>query len=272
MYAAITALTFPEIDPIAVQLGPLAIRWYALAYIVGILGGWWYIGRLDKTSPTPLLSKKQLDDMVLWGVLGVVLGGRLGYVLFYNFPYFLEYPGDALKLWQGGMSFHGGALGVIFAFYLFARLQKLPYVPLMDRICCAVPIGLFFGRLANFVNGELYGRVTEISWGVVFPRGGELPRHPSQLYEAVLEGLVLFIILWFLVRKTHALSRPGMLSGVFLAGYGLARFAVEFVREPDAHLGFIVSVLSMGQLLSLPMIVIGLVLIMRASPSATKVS
>lgn len=245
------------IDPVAFQIGSLVIRWYALAYIVGIILGWWLIGWLDRKQPKQLLDKKQRDDMIMWGVLGVVLGGRLGYVLFYNLPYFIENPADILKTWQGGMSFHGGALGVIIGFYVFAWRQKISYLRLMDLICCAVPIGLFLGRLANFANGELYGRVTDVSWGVVFPHGGKLPRHPSQLYEAALEGLALFLILFSLARFTRILQRPGFIAGVFLAGYGISRFMVEFVREPDEHLGVLSLGMSMGQWLSVPMMLVG---------------
>ncbi len=251
------ALPFPEIDPVAIQLGPLAIRWYALAYIAGIVLGWRLIGWLDKKQPQSMLSKKQLDDMIMWGVFGVVLGGRLGYVLFYNLEYFVANPADIFKTWQGGMSFHGGALGVILGFYLFAHLQKIPYLRLMDLVCCAVPIGLFLGRLSNFANGELYGRVTDASWGVVFPHGGSLPRHPSQLYEAALEGAVLFIVLFYLARYTKALQRPGFIGGAFLAGYGVSRFLVEFVREPDEHLGLLALGMSMGQWLCVPMMLVG---------------
>ena len=177
---AAAALAFPNIDPVAIHLGPVMIRWYALAYITGILGGWWLIGKLDRQCyPTSMLDKKNLDDMIVWGVLGVVLGGRTGYVLFYNFSYFISHPTEILQMWHGGMSFHGGALGVIFGFYLFARVHKLSYFRLMDMICCAVPIGLFFGRLANFVNGELYGRITDSPWGMIFPNGGPFPA-PSE--------------------------------------------------------------------------------------------
>ncbi|NET71253.1 MAG: prolipoprotein diacylglyceryl transferase [Sphaerospermopsis sp. SIO1G2] len=259
------ALAFPTIDPVALEIGPFLIRWYALAYIAGIMGAWWMIDWLDRTcTPTPLLTKKQRDDMVMWGVIGIVLGGRIGYVLFYNLHYFLENLTDSIKIWQGGMSFHGGALGVVVSFYLFSRLHNLPYRTLMDRICCAVPIGLFFGRIANFVNGELYGRVTDVSWSIIFPHGGPLPRHPSQLYEAFFEGAVLFCLLLYLATKTSALKKPGLLSGVFLAGYGLARASIEFFREPDAHIGFIIGSFSMGQLLCLPMMLIGSALIVSA--------
>ncbi len=255
---------FPDIDPIAISIGPVAIRWYALAYISGILGAWWYIGWLDKKASTRLLVKTQRDDMITWGIIGVMLGGRLGYVLFYNLSYFIEHPLHILQLWQGGMSFHGGALGVIMAFYIFARRQKIPYVALMDRICCAVPIGLFFGRIANFINGELYGRVTDSQWGIVFPTGGHLPRHPSQLYEATLEGLALFLILLITARLFKGLRYNGLLSGMFLAGYGAARFTVEYAREPDAHLGFIIGNFTMGQLLCIPMMLVGGALMLRA--------
>jgi phosphatidylglycerol---prolipoprotein diacylglyceryl transferase len=266
MILSALALMFPNIDPVALQIGPIMIRWYALAYITGIMGGWWLIGRLDKTCyPQAILSKKQLDDMIVWGVLGVVLGGRIGYVLFYNLPWFLEHPVDIFKMWHGGMSFHGGALGVIISFFLFARVHHLPYLRLMDMICCVVPIGLFFGRLANFVNGELYGRVTDVAWGMIFPHGGEFPRHPSQLYEAALEGLLLFLVLQFLMHRTNVRNYPGFLSGVFLLGYGLARFSVEFVREPDVQLGFVISWLSMGQILCIPMMLVGLAIMVTTA-------
>jgi phosphatidylglycerol---prolipoprotein diacylglyceryl transferase len=264
------ALTFPNIDPIALNLGVIQIRWYALAYIAGILGAWWVIGKLDGLYPNRILTKHRRDDMIMWAVLGVVLGGRLGYVLFYQLAYFLEHPSEILKMWQGGMSFHGGALGVIFAFYLFARRYRVPYLRLMDMICCTVPIGLFFGRIANFINGELYGRVTDSAWGMVFPRGGALPRHPSQLYEAALEGAVLFLLLLVLINVTRVRRCEGFIAGVFLFGYGIARFMVEFVREPDTQLGFVVSWLSMGQVLCIPMMLIGvlvMVIAVRRTPS-----
>ncbi len=258
MIAAL-ALAYPHIDPVAIHLGPLAIRWYALAYITGIMGGWWLIGRLDtQCYSSPMLDHKQRDDMIVWGVLGVVLGGRIGYVLFYNFSYFISHPTEILQMWHGGMSFHGGALGVIFGFYLFARTQRISYFRLMDMICCAVPIGLFFGRLANFVNGELYGRVTDAPWGMIFPSGGPLPRHPSQLYEAALEGLVLFLLLNGLMLRTRVREYPSFIAGTFLLGYGMARFTIEFVREPDAQLGFVLlHWMSMGQILCLPMMLAG---------------
>ncbi|MBY0356098.1 MAG: prolipoprotein diacylglyceryl transferase [Rickettsiales bacterium] len=257
-------LAFPAIDPVALQLGPLAIRWYSLAYMGGILLGWLYVRWLDqRVAQTTLLTAHHYDDLITWAIAGVILGGRLGYVVFYQPAHYWANPQDILQLWHGGMSFHGGALGVIIAFYIYARRRGLSYVPLMDRLCCAVPIGLFFGRLANFVNGELYGRITDNAWGMIFPRGGDLPRHPSQLYEAALEGAVLWLLLFVVARRTHFRQR-GLCSGLFLLGYGIARFVVEFVREPDAYLGFVAGIFSMGQLLCLPMILIGGALVMRA--------
>ncbi len=204
---------------------------------------------------------------MLWAVLGVVLGGRLGYVLFYHPEYFAGHPADIVKVWQGGMSFHGGMLGVIIAFYWFAKRQSVAFLPLMDLVAAAAPIGLFFGRIANFVNGELYGRVTDpdvAPLAMVFPRGGSLPRHPSQLYEAGLEGLVLFTVIVLFIYTRHALKKPGTVSGVFLLGYGLSRFIVEFFREPDAHLGLLLFDFSMGQWLCVPMVLLGVYMIRQA--------
>jgi phosphatidylglycerol:prolipoprotein diacylglycerol transferase len=262
----LAAIPFPAIDPVLVQVGPFAIRWYALAYIVGLLIGWRYCLYLAGRPPR-LVTRDQLDDFFLWATLGVVLGGRIGYVLFYQPGYFLEHPLDILFVWEGGMSFHGGLIGVILAMYLFARRRGIPFFALTDIVASATPIGLFFGRLANFVNGELFGRPTDVPWAMVFPNGGDQPRHPSQLYEAALEGVVLFLALFLLARFTRALERPGLLSGVFLIGYGLSRFLVEFFREPDAQLGYLLGgTVTMGQILSLPMIALGLFLVFRARP------
>jgi phosphatidylglycerol:prolipoprotein diacylglycerol transferase len=260
------ALPFPAIDPIALQIGPVAIRWYALAYIAGILLGWRYAIVLCRREPN-LVSPRQMDDFILWLTLGIVLGGRAGYVLFYNPLYYLQNPLQAFALWSGGMSFHGGLLGVLLAMYLFARKEKLPYFVLADVVAVCVPFGLFFGRVANFVNGELWGRVADVPWAFVFPAGGPLPRHPSQLYEAFLEGIVLFAALWLLLRR-GARARAGLMSGTFLAGYGLARFAVEFVREPDVQLGYLAFGLTMGQYLTLPMIAFGVYLAASARKAA----
>jgi phosphatidylglycerol:prolipoprotein diacylglycerol transferase len=255
-------LPFPDIDPIAVELGPLAIRWYSLAYIVGLIGGWRYCRWLAKRPPRAV-APEAFDDFVLWATLGVVLGGRLGYVLFYKPAYYFANPLDMLALWQGGMSFHGGAAGVILAIVLFAQRRKISPLHLGDLVVCAVPIGLFLGRLANFINGELYGRASDVAWAMVFPSDPQqIPRHPSQLYEALLEGLVLFVVLYLLVRRGW-LERPGALGGAFLAGYGLARIVVEFFRQPDAHLGFLLGFTTMGQWLSLPLVIAGAFLIVR---------
>ena len=257
-------LPFPEIDPVALQIGPLAIRWYALAYIAGILLAWSYIIWINRRMQTPLLTKEQTDDLVMYAVLGIVLGGRLGYILFYQAGYYLEHPAEMLKVWHGGMSFHGGLSGILIAFWLFARKHKIRWLALMDQAAVATPIGLFFGRLANFVNGELFGRITDAPIGMIFPHGGPYPRHPSQLYEAGLEGFVLFLILFVLLRYTKALEKVGTLGGVFMAGYGISRFIVEFFREPDEQLGLFFGVFSMGQFLCVPMILVGLCLIWRA--------
>jgi len=260
---ALLALAFPQFDPVAIEIGPLAIRWYALAYIVGILLAWAYCRRLARRadSGTTLAA---LDDLVFWATLGIVLGGRLGYILFYKPGYYLENPGEILFLWEGGMSFHGGLIGVLLAMGWVARRHKQHFFDLADVVACATPIGLFLGRLANFVNGELYGRVSDLPWAMVFPNGGPEPRHPSQLYQAALEGLVLLLVLYLLVRAGR-LAQRGFLAGAFLAGYGLARIVGELFREPDAHLGFLLGPVTMGQLLSLPMIVVGLWFSWRAT-------
>jgi phosphatidylglycerol:prolipoprotein diacylglycerol transferase len=252
------ALPFPMIDPVAVQIGPLAIRWYALAYIAGIVLGWRYALRLCREMPE-LVTPAQMDDFILWLTLGIVLGGRVGYVLFYNPLYFLANPLQVFVLWQGGMSFHGGLMGVLLAMFLFARKRGIRFFALADVVAVCVPFGLFFGRMANFVNGELYGRITDVPWAFVFPGkdSGPLPRHPSQLYEGFLEGIVLFAVMWVLMRRADARHKVGTLSGVFLIGYGFARFLVEFVREPDVQLGYLALGLTMGQYLTLPMIAYG---------------
>lgn len=256
-------IDYPVIDPVALQLGPLAIRWYALSYVVGIVLGYAYVVKLCARHG-PALAKEAKDNLILFAIIGVMLGGRIGYVLFYQFGYFLENPAHILMLWQGGMSFHGGAAGVIIAFWFFARKYKIPYLMLMDRIVCAVPIGLFLGRLANFINGELFGRTTDVPWAMVFPRGGPEPRHPSQLYEAALEGLLLLLVLYVLQRFTPAIKRHGFLGGVFLVGYGISRTVAECFREPDVQIGFLAGGVTMGQLLCVPMVLAGAWLMLRA--------
>ena len=267
------ALTFPDIDPVAVSIGPVAIRWYSLAYIAGIMLGWLYtIYLIGKDKGRHFVSGKyrvglhrdDMDEFLTWAVIGVILGGRLGYVLFYQPMLYLENPVAIFEVWEGGMSFHGGAIGTIIAMIAFALVKKVYVLRLTDVVCAAVPIGLFFGRIANFINAELYGRVTDHPWGMVFPGGGAEPRHPSQLYEAFGEGLVLFVILFGLAHIKAVRDRPGIISGVFLAGYAVARMSVEQFREPDAHLGFVFSHITMGQILSLPMIVGALILFIWA--------
>ncbi len=259
-----SGLPFPNIDPIAFEIGPLVIRWYALAYIAGILLGWrycMYLARQSDDRPTAA----DIDDFMIWAVIGIVLGGRLGYVLFYKPGYFLQNPMDALKVWEGGMSFHGGLIGVLIVIAIFSYRRGISVLALSDLIAVVAPIGLFFGRIANFVNGELFGRVTDVPWAVVFPHGGDLPRHPSQLYEAILEGLSLFVLLAVVAHRPWIRARVGFLSGLFLVGYGLSRAFVELFREPDAHIGFILGPITMGQVLSAPMVALGLYLMFRAS-------
>jgi phosphatidylglycerol:prolipoprotein diacylglycerol transferase len=259
----ILVLPYPYINPVALELGPLLIRWYSLAYITGLLLGWRYCLALVKRPPAGIAQEK-IDDFMVWAALAVILGGRLGYTLFYKPGFYLSNPEEIFLVWKGGMSFHGGFLGLIVAIALFYRRHAIPFLRLGDLVCAAAPIGLFFGRLANFINGELYGRIADVSWAVVFPRGGPYPRHPSQLYEAVLEGPVLLVLLYALIRGMGALERPGLVSGVFAVGYGLSRMAVEFFRQPDAHLGYLFARATMGQLLSLPILLFGLWLILRA--------
>ena len=254
-------IPFPVFDPVLVRLGPVAIRWYALAYIVGILAGWLYARRLIRSDkywggPAPM-TVVDFDDFVLWVTLGIILGGRIGYVLFYNPSYFVAYPAEIVQLWKGGMSFHGGFLGCVLAVVLFARYRGLPFLPLGDVTCAAGPIGLFLGRIANFINGELWGRPSDVPWAMVFPNGGPLPRHPSQLYEAALEGLLLFVVLRVLVRY-GALKRPGTIIGAFALGYGMIRMFCELFREPDVQLGFLWQGLTMGMLLSVPLMLAGI--------------
>lgn len=255
-------IAFPEIDPVAFSVLGLPIRWYALAYIAGFLLGWQYclyLAGLGKEGERP--NKTDIDDYLPWAILGVIVGGRAGYVFFYQPELYLADPLEAFRLWHGGMSFHGGILGVIVSMFTYSYKHKFPVLRLADMLACVAPIGLFFGRIANFVNGELFGRVTSVSWGVVFPRGGEFPRHPSQLYEAALEGALLFLILWIARSRFKVLDKPGIASGIFLAGYGVFRVFVEFFREPDLQIGYIGGVVTMGQLLCIPMILGGVVLV-----------
>jgi phosphatidylglycerol:prolipoprotein diacylglycerol transferase len=262
-------ITFPVFDPVAISFGWIVIRWYALAYIGGIVLGWIYARALirndrlwaERSPITPL----QIDDFILWVTIGIILGGRTGYVLFYNLPFFIAHPAEIFELWKGGMSFHGGFLGCVGAVMLFCRQNNLPILSLGDITTAVGPIGLFLGRLANFVNSELWGRPADPSlpWAMVFPNGGPLPRHPSQLYEAGLEGVVLFTILAIMIR-CGALKRPGLILGSFIALYGCARITGELFREPDPQLGFLWRGLTMGMLLSAPMVIAGVVIIVVA--------
>jgi phosphatidylglycerol:prolipoprotein diacylglycerol transferase len=257
------AIPFPAIDPVLVEIGPFAIRWYALAYIAGILLGWRLMRRLVALRPV-VASAEQIDDFVTWAVLGVILGGRLGYVLFYQTDHYLAAPWEAFYVWKGGMSFHGGAAGVILAVLLFCRRQGLSILGFGDRLTAVVPIGLLFGRLANFINGELWGRASDVPWAMVFPHAGPEPRHPSQLYQAFLEGFCLLVLLQILVRIPAIRERQGFVAGAFLAGYGLARIIGELFRQPDAQLGFLWGGATMGQLLSIPMLLVGAGLMLAA--------
>ncbi|MEK0083456.1 prolipoprotein diacylglyceryl transferase [Benzoatithermus flavus] len=256
------AIPFPAIDPVLVQIGPFAIRWYALAYIVGIVLGWQLVRRLVQ-RPGWTIGPEAVDDLLFYVTLGIILGGRLGYVLFYNPGYYLRHPLEILSVWHGGMSFHGGLLGVITASVLFARSRRLPFLEIVDALAVVTPIGLFLGRIANFINGELWGRSSNVPWAVVFPNGGPEPRHPSQLYEAGLEGIVLLLVMLFFASRPYRPEQRGTLGGIFLIGYALARITVEFFREPDAQLGFLLGGITMGQLLSLPMLLAGIIAVLH---------
>ena len=258
-------LMFPGFDPVLIQIGPFAIRWYALAYIGSLLLGWRIMRRLTQLSP-PVATPVQTDDFLTWATLGVVLGGRLGYVLFYQPGQYLQNPLGALAVWQGGMSFHGGMLGVAVAVVLYCRRNRIPLLGFADRMAVVVPIGLGLGRIANFINGELWGRVAPatLPWAMVFPAAGPEPRHPSQLYQAGLEGVALLLVLSLMCARPAVRARFGVLTGVFLVGYGIARIIGEFFRQPDAFLGFLYAGATMGQLLSVPMVLAGAFLIARA--------
>lgn len=260
-------IPYPEIDPVLFSLGPIAIRWYALAYIAGLVLGWRY-GLKLAAAPGSRIKPEAVDDFLLWATLGVVLGGRLGYVLFYKPDYYLSQPLEIFAVWHGGMSFHGGMTGVALSILLFAWKRGIDWRDLSDIAARCTPFGLFFGRIANFINGELWGRPADdsVPWAMVFPTGGPVPRHPSQLYEALLEGLVLFVVLWLVARKVPAARRPGFLTGTFLVGYGVARIIAEFFREPDAFLGYLIAGATMGQLLSIPMVLVGLAIMWLAKP------
>lgn len=265
----LAALPFPDIDPVLIQIGPLAIHWYGVGYVVGILFAWWYSKRLVSNErlwggPGPI-SPVDIDDFLIWAAAGVVLGGRIGYILFYDLARYIQNPLDILAVWQGGMSFHGGLLGVTVAMIVFARRRGFSPWSLFDVIAASVPVGFGVVRVTNFINSELWGRPTDVPWAFVFPNGGPEPRHPSQLYEAALEGLALFVFLRILTHSALKLKRPGFIAGAFIAFYGAARILVEFFREPDAHIGYLAGGwLTMGMVLSVPMVLAGLFVALRA--------
>jgi phosphatidylglycerol:prolipoprotein diacylglycerol transferase len=260
------ALIYPDIDPVALELGPFVIRWYALAYIAGLLIGWRLILRhVGRVANAPM-TKVDVDDFLVWAIVAVILGGRIGYMLFYNAGYYLAHPSEALFLWRGGMSFHGGLVGVVVALWWFCRRRDLALLPVADLIASVAPVGLFFGRLANFINGELWGRQSDVPWAMAFPGAGDLPRHPSQLYEALLEGAVLFVVLQWMLRQERLRERHGIITGAFLIGYGLSRMFIELFREPDRQIGFLPFGSTLGQWLSVPLVLGGLYLWTRARP------
>lgn len=257
-------MDFPDISPIIFQIGPVAIRWYSMAYLIGIVSAWllanWNIKKYGS-----VLTPKNLEDLAFYATLGVILGGRLGYVLFYGTDMFWNDPLQILEIWKGGMSFHGGIIGVILAIWIYALQNKIKFFTITDIVVLYVPIGIFLGRIANFINDELWGRVTDVAWAVRFPAGGFLPRHPSQIYEALTEGLLMFVILNGLWQLKWVRERSGFVSAMFVIVYGLSRIAMEQFREPDAHMGYFFTYFTMGQLLSVPLILIGLLVIAKLS-------
>lgn len=269
------ALPFPNIDPVIVQIGPLAVHWYGLGYVVGILFAWWYSRRLvtndrlwaGNKSPITAID---IDDFLIWAAAGVVLGGRIGYILFYDLARYLQNPTDIFAVWQGGMSFHGGITGVTIAMLIFAIRRGFSPWSLFDVVAASVPVGFGIVRVTNFINSELWGRTTDVPWAFVFPTGGPEPRHPSQLYEAALEGLALFIVLRILTHSSFKLKKPGYVAGAMVAFYGLSRIFVEFFREPDAHIGYLLGGwLTMGMILSVPMVLLGACAMFRARPAVS---
>lgn len=256
------ALPFPTIDPILLSFGPLAIRWYGLAYVAGVLLGWYWMRRIIRSLPlSPFLKEKHIDGFLTSAMIGIVVGGRLGYTFFYETSSWAEKPLKVFALWEGGMSFHGGFLGILIAAFWHAHRYHIPFLRFTDAMACAAPIGLFFGRIANFINGELYGRMTDVPWAVIFPYGGERPRHPSQIYEAILEGLVLFFVCNFVLKRPFFAKEAGRTSGVFVIGYGLSRMLIECFREPDVQIGYLIGGTTLGQWLTLPFLVMGVYLL-----------
>ncbi|MBQ4874808.1 MAG: prolipoprotein diacylglyceryl transferase [Rickettsiaceae bacterium H1] len=260
-------MNFPDINPVILYIGPIAIRWYSLSYIMGIMFGWLWFGKIQTFS----MTKKQLDSMLSYIVIGVVVGARLG-MLFYEPITYWHNPLLIIKVWEGGMSFHGGLIGVIICLCIFCKKNNISVFPVLDLAACFAPIGLFFGRIANFINGELWGRVTNMPWGVIFPHAGSLPRHPSQIYEALCEGLILFLVMITLLFKTKARNYPGLMSGIMSILYATARISIEFYREPDLEFCYSYFCITLGQLLSVPMIIIGILFIIYSQKSHTKIN
>lgn len=260
-------IPYPQLDPEIVRVGPFALRWYSLAYVIGIILGWLWLIRLTKTHSTPF-KRIDVDDFMVWATAGIIIGGRIGYICLYNPEYYWAHPHEILMLWQGGMSFHGGLLGTVIAILWFAHKRNINIYVFSDCIACAVPFGLFLGRIANFINGELWGRPSNLPWAMIFPDAGPEPRHPSQLYEALFEGAVLFSILNYLMFYTNIRNFPGMINGMFFVIYGVFRYGLEFLRTPDEQIGHLWGFLTMGQLLSLPMIGFGLWLMLTSKKRA----
>lgn len=271
------SLPFPIIDPVAIEIGPLAVRWYGLAYVAGLMLGYAYAKRICSTERLwggkgTSITREHIEDFLLWAGVGVIVGGRLGFVLFYNAEFYLQNPVEILKVWNGGMAFHGGLAGVIVAIILYTRQKGLSFLSFCDVMATAAPFGLFFGRVANFINAELWGRTTDAPWAFVFPGGGDLPRHPSQLYEAALEGIVLWLIIRWITHSKLGLTRPGLAAGVFGIGYAASRIFVEFFREPDPQLGFLLGdFVTMGMILSTPVLLGGIALLLASRKTVTKI-
>lgn len=261
-------MQFPDIDPVIFQFGPFSLNFYSLSYMLGVIIGLYYAKYICERFKLPI-SYIQQEKFLVWAILAILIGGRLGYVLLYDPMKYLQNPISILKTYEGGMSFHGALIALILASYLFCRKHKIPFLVLGDVLAIISPIGICLGRIANFFNGELYGRVTDVPWGVIFPYAGKLPRHPSQLYESFLEGFVLFCIMFYCVHNRAMLKRPGACAGIFLICYGCFRIIIESFRQPDMQLGFFFSVITMGQILSLPMIMLGGILYARSAKAAS---
>lgn len=257
----ILSIPFPNLNPEIFSIGGISIKWYGIAYVASIIIGWKYVNLISQKNNFSV-SKKNIDDLVIWLAIGIIIGGRIGYTLFYQPIFYINNPLKILEIWNGGMSFHGGLIGVIISLFIFSKLRRISLLLISDMLAIVTPIGLFFGRIANFINQELWGRITTVPWAFEFPLAGNLPRHPSQLYEALLEGLALYLLLAYLWHFTNLKNKYGLITGVFISGYSTIRFFVEFFREPDSYLGFIFYKFSMGQILSVPFAISGIILIL----------